>query len=119
MIGTTGLTRLRVECIVGVYPQEREQTQVLFLDIDFDYDFAAAADSDAIGNAVDYDEIAASVTTLIQTKRFQLIETMAEATAAMLLERMSMIRAVRLTITKPAAVPTAEYAYVRVTRERP
>ena len=118
MIGATGLKNLRVDCIVGVYPHEREQTQALFLDLALDYDFGQAAESDAIRDAVDYDDVAASVTTLIQTRRFQLIETMAEATAAMLLERLPTVRAVHLTITKPAAVPAAECSYVRVTRER-
>ena len=118
MIGTTGLTQLRVDCIVGVYPHEREHAQTVFLDIALDYDFTPAAKSDAIPDAVDYDDVAASVTALLQTRRFQLIETMAEATAAMLLDRVPMIRTVRLEIRKPAAVPAAECAYVRVDRTR-
>ena len=118
MIGTTGLQHLRVECIVGVYPHEREQTQTVFLDIELDYDFAPAAASDAIPDAVDYDDVAAGVTQLLQTARFHLIETMAEATAAMLLDRVPAIRAVRLTIRKPAAVPAAQCSYVRVDRAR-
>lgn len=118
MIGTTGLKQLRVDCIVGVYPHEREQAQAVFLDIELDYDFALAAASDAIPDAVDYDDVATSVTALIQMRRFQLIETMAEATAAMLLDRVPIIRAVRLEIRKPAAVRAAECSYARVDRTR-
>ena len=118
MIGTTGLTQLHVDCIVGIYQQEREQTQAVLVDIEIDYDFGPAAASDAIPDAVDYDEVAASVTALIQTRRFQLIETMVEETAAMLLERIPKAVAVRLEIRKPAAVPAAEHSYVRVERSR-
>lgn len=118
MTGTTGLKQLRVDCIVGVYPHEREQPQSVFLDIGLDYDFAPAAVSDAIPDAVDYDDVAASVTALIQARRFRLIETMAEATAAMLLDRVPTVQAVRLEIRKPAAVPAAECSYVRVDRAR-
>ena len=118
MIGTTGLTSLQVACIVGVYKEERVQPQPVILDIEFDYDFAAAAGSDAIGDAIDYDRVAATVTGLIQHREFTLIETMAEETAAMLLEQMGRVRAVRLEIRKPQAVADAACAFVRVERTR-
>lgn len=119
MIGTAGLHNLRVDCIVGIYPREREQVQAVFLDIELDYDFGTAAASDAIADAVDYDHVVASVTGLIQSRRFQLIETMAEETAAMLLAGLPQVAAVRLEIRKPEAVPPAANSFVRVERARP
>ena len=119
MIGTTGLQSLRVECIVGIYEHERDARQAVIMDIDLDYDFAAAAASDAIGHAVDYDGVARGVTELAQQRAFQLIETMAEVTAAMLLTRLPLVRTVRLEIRKPAAVPAAACSFVRVERTRP
>ena len=118
MIGTTGLKSLQVACIVGVYEQERVQPQPVVIDIELDYDFAAAADSDAIGDAVDYDRVAAAVTGLVQKREFTLIETMAEETAAMLLEQIGRVRAVRLEIRKPQAVADTACAFVRVERTR-
>jgi len=118
MIGTTGLKHLRIDCVVGIYPHEREQTQTVFVDIELDYNFTAAAASDAITDAVDYDDVAASVTTVVQTRRFQLIETMAEAIASLLLDRVAVIQTVRLEIRKPAAVPAADCSFVRVERTR-
>jgi dihydroneopterin aldolase len=119
MIGTTGLAQLRVDCIVGIYPHERDAAQTVFLDIELDYDFAPPSRTDAIADAVDYDYVASSVTALLQTKKFQLIETMAEEASAMLLDSVPAIRAVRLTIRKPAAVPAAAASFVRVERARP
>lgn len=118
MIGTTGLHNLRVDCIVGIYPHEREQVQTVFLDIELDYDFGTPSASDAIADAVDYDHVVASVTGLIQSRRFQLIETMAEETAAMLLAGLPQVAAVRLEIRKPEAVPSAANSFVRVERVR-
>jgi dihydroneopterin aldolase len=118
MIGTTGLHNLRIDCIVGIYEHERVQTQSVFLDLEIDYDFAPAAASDAIPDAVDYDHVVKLVTDLIQARRFQLIEAMAEAVAALLLERVPVIRVVRLEIRKPAAVPAAANSFVRVERAR-
>ena len=118
MIGSTGLQALRVDCIVGVYEHERQSRQSVVMDVELDYDFAAAAASDAIANAVDYDGVAAAITELAERRGFQLIETMAEETAAMLLARVPEVTRVRLEIRKPAAVPAAACSFVRVERTR-
>ena len=118
MIGTTGVQDLRVECIVGIYEHERQARQTVFVDVDLDYDFAVAAASDAIADAVDYDGVTAAIVELAERRGFQLIETMAEESAAMLLARLPQVRRVRMEIRKPAAVPTAACAFVRVERSR-
>lgn len=118
MIGTTGIKEFRIDCIVGIYEHERQTPQAVVLDIDLDYDFAAAARSDAIDDAVDYDTVARSLTELVRQREFQLIETMAEEAAAMLLARLPQVRRIALEIRKPAAVPAAAYSFVRVERTR-
>jgi dihydroneopterin aldolase len=118
MVGTAGLKGLRVECILGVYEHERQKKQTVIVDVEFDYDFARAAASDAIGDAVDYDHVAAAVSELAGRREFQLIETMAEATAGMLLERLTKVQAVRLEVRKPEAVPAAACSFVRLERRR-
>lgn len=118
MVGTTGLQGLRVECIIGIYPHERQTPQSVVMDVALDYDFATAAASDAIAEAVDYDTVAGGITELVQRRAFQLIETMAEEVAEMLLGRMSQVQRVRLEIRKPDAVPAATCAFVRVERAR-
>ncbi len=118
MIGTTGLHNLRVECIVGIHPHEREQTQLVCLDVELDSDFSQVAISDAINHAIDYTAVATMVTTLLQDRRFQLLEAMVEEVAAMLLSHDVRITAVRVEIRKPAAVPEAADSFVRVARSR-
>ena len=117
-IGTTGLKNLRVDCVVGIYEHERATPQPVLFDIELDYDFAAAAVSDDIADAVDYDGAAAAVTGLVQERQFALLESMAEAVAARLLEQMPPVQTVRLEIRKPQAVPAAACSFVRVERER-
>ncbi len=118
MIGTTGLHDLEVECIVGIHPHERENTQYVFVDIELDSDFSQAAISDAIHDAIDYTAVATRVTTLLQERKFQLLEAMVEAVAAMLLAFDFRITAVRVEIRKPAAVEDASDSFVRVARSR-
>ena len=118
MIGTAGLKGLQIDCIVGIHEHERAMAQRVVMDIELDSDFAAAAESDAIGDAVDYAAAAESVTDLAQRRQFQLIETMAEETAAMLLATRLPVQVVRVEIRKPAAVPAAACSFVRVERAR-
>lgn len=118
MIGTTGLKNLRVDCIVGIYAHEREASQPVYIDVELDYDFATPAASDAIADAVDYDSVAGGLTGLLQRRRFQLIETMAEEGAAMLLALAPQVTAVRIEIRKPEAVPAAAASFVRLERRR-
>ncbi|MEZ5417391.1 MAG: dihydroneopterin aldolase [Vicinamibacterales bacterium] len=118
MTGTTGLKDLRVECIVGIHPHERVTAQPVHLDIEIDYDFAPAAASDAIADAIDYDAVARGVTGLLQASKFQLIETMAERAAALVLTQAPAASAVRVEVRKPAAVPAAACSFARVERRR-
>ena len=118
MIGTAGLKSLHIDCIIGIYDHERETPQSVIMDIDLDYDFADAAASDAIRDAVDYALVASRVAALAERRAFKLIETMAEETAAMLLDEHPRVQAVRLEIRKPAAVPAAACSFVRVERAR-
>ena len=78
----------------------------------------AAASADALDHAVDYERVGAEVTTLFQQGQFALLEAMAEAAAARLLEQMPEVQAVRIEIRKPRAVPAAQYSFVRVERTR-
>ena len=118
MLGTAGLKGLQVACIVGIYEHERRNRQTVVVDIELDYDFAAAAATDAISDAVDYDHVAAAVAELAEQGRFQLIETMAEEMAGMLLDRLTAVQAVRIEVRKPAAVAAAACSFVRLERKR-
>ena len=118
MNGTTGLRDLRISCIVGVHPHERDTPQDVLVDLEFDYDFGAAAASDNVADVVNYDEASQQVIDLVQTRRFQLIETMAESAAAVLLDRHPRVRVVRIEVRKPAAVPGAAGSFARVERSR-
>ena len=118
LIATTGIKCLHIDCILGVYTNEREQAQPVIMNIELDYDFAKAAASDAIGDAVDYYLVASGVTELLHARQFALLETMAEETAALLFEQHSLVQTVRLEICKPNAVSAAESSFVLLERNR-
>ena len=119
MKGTVGLQGLRIRCIIGILPQEREAEQDLVLDVALDQDFAPSAHSESVDDTVDYAVVAELLTELATRKRFQLIETFAEQAAALLLDRFDRVTSARIEVRKPAAVPAADAAYVRLERSRP
>lgn len=118
MRGTTGIHDLRIECIVGIYPHERVTPQTVIVNVELDYDFSPAAASDHIADVIDYDQVVQSITTLVQARGFQLLETMVEACASLILETQARVDVVRLEIRKPAAVPASAGSFVRVERGR-
>ena len=119
MVGTAGLRNLEVIGVVGVYARERERPQPVVFDIEVDYDLAPASRSDALADAIDYDGIADAVGDLVRQRGFALLETLAEAAAALILDRIDRAQRVRLEVRKPEAVPAAACAFVRVERARP
>ena len=118
MIGTVGLKNLRIDCIVGIYPFEREGEQPLFVDVELRHDFSEAAGKDHIDGAIDYDGVASTLTNLAVERKYQLIETFAEDGAAALFQQFPQVEGVKIEVRKPNAVPAADAAYVAVDRTR-
>jgi dihydroneopterin aldolase len=118
MTGTIELERLAVRCIVGILPFERVTEQDVFLDVAMDLDFAPAAASEHVGDTVDYASLAVDLSVLVREEKFQLIETMAESCAALVLDFHPRVERVRIAVHKPAAVPQATDTRVRVERVR-
>ena len=50
MLGTVYAQDLKITCIVGIYPKERELLQNLFLDVEFDLDFGDAENTEDVSH---------------------------------------------------------------------
>lgn len=94
---------LRVTTVVGIWEWERRMAQVVSIDLDMAAEVSKAAASDAIEDTLDYKAVAKRVIRLVEESRFQLIETMAERIAAIVMQEFS-IPWVRVTVRKPWAV---------------
>ncbi len=105
---------LHVEAIVGVRAWEREVRQTLVLDIEFAVDSARASQTDALRDTVDYGAVARRITQHISDGAFQLIETAAQTTVA-LLEQEFHAAKISVTVKKPSGIDTADYVSVTVT----
>ena len=66
---------LRVSCLIGCYPSERERTQEINVLIELDVDAREAAYEDSLAHTIDYMAIERSVRFVLQAGAFRLLET--------------------------------------------
>jgi len=97
------LTGLKVDTIVGIYPEEREKKQPIIIDLELACDIRPAADSGDIGDALDYHALSLSLVEFIEKSRYGLIEAMAEDVATLILSNYP-VPWLRLTLHKPEAL---------------
>ncbi len=87
---------------VGVYPRERDNPRPIIVDLGVATSVAAAADSQRLGDTIDYDALATVVHEVSLSRHYNLIETLCEELARMVMERFAVER-VFVEIHKPAA----------------
>jgi len=116
------LTGLRVDCIVGVYPGERNTPQPLGLDLVLHFDTRAAAYEAKLRDTVDYARLWGELRFLLQASRFLLLESAAEALARYILAPptedapRARVRAVSVRLSKPQALAGAGLPALEIER---
>ena len=111
---TIHIENLRVQCIIGVRPHEREKPQGLIISASFPWDFAPSEHSEDLQHTVDYSAVAQAIRDFVQAGRFQLLETLARRLADHVGQRFSLAR-LSLHIRKPAAIADSDGAAVSLT----
>jgi dihydroneopterin aldolase len=112
---TVFINDLQVATIIGVNPWEREVQQVLWLDLELGMDNRRSAATDDLALAVNYDAVCQRVTAHIEASRCELIETLAEQVAELLLGEFG-LPWLRLRLRKPGAVGNAREVGVQIER---
>lgn len=94
---------LRIETIIGIYAWERKVKQTVSLDLEMGADIGRAAGSDAIEDTLDYKAVAKRLIAFVEASEYQLVETLAEKCAAIVLSEFD-VPWLKLTLRKPGAV---------------
>lgn len=81
---------IKVECVIGVWAWERQIKQVITIDLDMASDISRAAASDELADTLNYKAVAKRVQAYVGESRFQLVETLAEKLAELLLTEFGM-----------------------------
>lgn len=111
------LTGLRAFGHHGVFEHERRDGQEFVLDVTVWLDFARAARSDDLEQTLHYGELAEEITSAVERDPVDLIETVAERVAAVVLAHRA-AQSVQVTLHKPSAPITVPFSDVSVTITR-
>ena len=107
---------LRVSATVGVNRWEKAAPQVVGVDLEIAVDAAKAAAVDEIAATVDYKRVSRDIAVLAESRSYELIETLAEAIASLILEQHG-VQWVRVTARKPFALRKARDVGVVIERK--
>ncbi|MGB6190541.1 MAG: dihydroneopterin aldolase [Aeromonas molluscorum] len=108
---------LEVLSTIGVYEWEKGIRQKLRFDLEMGFDNRPAAAGDDIMLALDYATLSQKVSEYASSKVVELVETMAEQVAHLILTDFR-VQWVKVTLTKPSAVPNAAGVGVEILRHR-
>ncbi|MFQ5661618.1 MAG: dihydroneopterin aldolase [Gammaproteobacteria bacterium] len=97
------LNDLHVETIIGIFDWERRTRQKVILDIEMGTDCRKAAASDDINDTVNYKAVAKRIIAFVEESEFELVETLAENVAGILLNEFK-VPWCRLRLNKQGAV---------------
>jgi dihydroneopterin aldolase len=111
------LQGLRVSAFHGVFEHERRNGQVFVIDVEVRLDLSIAASGDDLASTIHYGELAEEIVESVERDPVDLIETLAERVARVVLGHDRALSVV-VTVHKPDAPITVPFADVSVTIER-
>ncbi|MCU7914632.1 MAG: dihydroneopterin aldolase [Candidatus Thiodiazotropha sp. (ex Gloverina cf. vestifex)] len=111
------IRELRIDTVIGIYDWEREIRQTVVFDLEMGADIAKSAATDAIDDTLDYKAVSKRLIEFVRQSEFQLVETLAERCAAIVLEEFS-VPWVKLALNKVGAVSAARDVGVIIERGR-
>lgn len=94
---------LKVDCILGIWEWERHTTQTVTIDLDMAIDVRQAAQNDRIEDTLNYKGVAKRLIAFVSESRFQLVETLAERVAEIILTEFN-VRWLRVRVNKKGAI---------------
>jgi len=103
ILDTIFLHGLKCHCVIGVWEWEKRITQTLVLDIDLGTDIRQSAKTDKLQDTLNYKKIAERVIEFAESSRFDLIETLIEKIAALIIDEFD-VAWLRIKLDKGGAV---------------
>ncbi len=106
---------LRIETVIGIWEWERKIRQTVAIDLDMSTDIAKAAKTDSVDDTLNYKLVAKRVQQFVSDSSFQLVETLAEKVAGIVLDEFD-VSWVRVRVNKPGAIRGARDVGVLIER---
>jgi len=109
------LNDLKVETIIGIWDWERKIRQTVAIDLEMSADIAKAAATDDVEDTLNYKLVAKRLQQFVGGSSFQLVETLAEKIAGIILDEFD-VSWVKVCVNKPGAIRGARDVGVRIER---
>ncbi len=106
---------LRIDTMIGVFDWERRVRQTVILDLEMAADIRRAAASDDLDDTLNYKAVAKRLIDFVGRSEFQLVETLAEQVATLVLDEFA-VPWLRLRVNKQGAVRGARDVGVIIER---
>jgi dihydroneopterin aldolase len=106
---------LRIDTVIGVFDWERRVRQTVILDLEMAADIRRAAASDDLADTLNYKAVAKRLIEFVGHSEFQLVETLAERVAELIVAEFS-VPWLRLRVNKQGAVRGARDVGVIIER---
>ena len=106
---------LRIETVIGLWEWERQIRQTVALDLEMSADIRKAAASDSVDDTLNYKLVAKRLQQFVGDSSFQLVETLAEKIAGIVLNEFD-VAWVRVKVNKPGAIRGARDVGVIIER---
>jgi dihydroneopterin aldolase len=111
------LRGLAIDCVIGFIDWERRIKQTVVIDLELPVDCRAAAVRDQVEDTLDYKKVAKRVIAFVEASEFQLVETLAERIAQLILAEFA-VEWVRVAVNKPGAIRGSRDVGVAIERTR-
>jgi dihydroneopterin aldolase len=114
---TIFLHELRVETTIGIWDWERKIRQTVSIDLEMGADNRRAAEADKVEDTLNYKDVAKRVQQFVAESEFQLVETMAEKIAELVLQEFE-VPWIQVRVSKPGAIRGAKNVGVLIHRTK-
>lgn len=112
---TICIRELTIETVIGSYDWEREIKQPVVFDLEMACDVKRAAATDSVDDGLDYEAICERVTTFVEDSECQLIETLAERVAELIIDEFE-VPWLRVRVNRRGALRGAKEVMVNIER---
>ncbi len=109
------LNELKIDTVIGIYSWERQARQTVVFDLQMAADIRKAAATDSIEDTLNYKAVAKRLIDFVGNSEFQLVETLAERAAEVVLNEFP-VPWLRLQLNKRGAVRGARDVGVIIER---
>ena len=109
------LRELEIEAVIGIWEWERRIKQIVSIDLEMAADARLASGTDSVGGMLNYRDVAKRLIEFVGESQFELVETLAEAVARIIVVDFGVAWA-KVSVAKPGAIEGSRSVGVTIER---